>query len=330
MSVFQFEERSLSFNDIAIYQKKNKASSRLDVDTSSEIIRGVIRPTPLIAANMSTVVNAEFYKKIYELGGMAFLHRAQSIDQQIEQIKEVAKTCQWVGFSIGVGREYKDRVNEMITAGGNICLIDIAHGYSDAVIELGRWIKIIYPEVKVVVGNTNNVEMMREVRDFADAVKIGIANGAACKTKDTAGCVEGQWTVIQRFQSASKELNLPIISCGGIRQASDFTKAIIAGANACMIGSVFAATPESAAPIQYTLDGTFKVYSGMASATVQNDWKGGLKPGTCAEGTTILLPISESVEQVVEHYTGALRSGITYAGGLSIKEAQESVKWVKL
>ncbi len=330
MSVFQFEERSLSFNDVAIYQKKNKVASRLSVDTSSEIIRGVVRPTPLIAANMSTVVNAEFYKQIYALGGMAFLHRAQTIDEQITEIKDVAKVCEWVGFSIGVGQEYKDRVGDMIAAGGNICLIDIAHGYSDSVIDLGRWIKLMYPQVKIVVGNTNNVEMMNEVKDFADAIKIGIANGAACRTKDTAGCVEGQWTVINRFSNAARELNIPVISCGGIRQASDFTKAIAAGANSCMIGSVFASTPESAAPIKHTLDGKFKIYSGMASKAVQDKWKGGLKDGTCAEGTTLLLPISEPLEQVVQHYVGALRSGITYAGSTSVKEMQENVTWIKL
>lgn len=330
MAIFKFEEKSLAFNDVAIYQQKNKAVSRMDVDVSSEIIKGVVRPNPLIAANMSTVVNVEFYKQLYALGGMAFLHRAQSIEDQINQIKEVAKECEWVGFSIGVGKEYKDNVSKMIKAGGNICLIDIAHGYSDSVIELGRWIKNKHPKVKVVVGNTNNTDMMEEVKDFADAVKIGIGGGKACRTANTAGCTENQWSVIQRFNGVSKKLGIPVISCGAIRQGADFSKAIAAGANSCMIGSLFAATPESNAKLKHTLDGKFKVYSGMASSDVQNAWKGGLKEGTCAEGTTLLLPVSEPLEQVVQHYVGALRSAITYSGELNIKNMQRKVKWVKI
>lgn len=328
--MFKFEEKSLGFNDVAIYQQKNKAISRLDVDVSSEIIRGVVRPNPLIAANMSTVTNAEFYKKLYNLGGTAFLHRAQTIEQQIVEIKDVAKECEWVGFSIGVGQQYKDAVHSMIQAGGNICLIDIAHGYSDSVIELGRWIKNAYPNIKVVVGNTNNTDMMKEVEDFADGIKVGIGGGKACLTANTAGCTEGQWSVIQRFSGLSKTMGIPIISCGAIRQGADLSKAIGVGANACMVGSVFASTPESAAPIKNTLNGKFKEYSGMASSRVQQQWKNGLKEGTCAEGTTLLLPISEPLEQVVQHYIGALRSGITYSGELNIQDFQSNVRWVKI
>lgn len=329
-SVFQFEERSLSFNDVAIYQQKNKAKSRMDVDISSEIIRGVVRPNPLIAANMSTVVNAEFYKQLYSLGGMAFLHRAQSIEDQIAEIKEVAKHCEWVGFSIGVGQDYKKNVSRMIKAGGNICLIDIAHGYSDEVINLGRWIKNKHPKVKVVVGNTNNTDMMDEVKDFADAVKVGIGGGKNCITSLTAGCTENQFTVIQRFAPISKKLGIPIISCGATRVPADLSKAIAGGANAIMIGSVFAATPESAAIMEYTLDGKFKEHSGMASLKVQQQWKGGLKDGTCAEGITILLPLGRPLKDVVQEYEGSLRSAITYSGALSVKEMQRRVKFVKL
>ena len=322
--------QSLHFSDVAIVQEKNKALSRLDVNLSSEIIRGVVRPSPLIAANMSTVTNAFFYKELYKLGGMAFLHRAQSIQAQCEEIKEVAKDCEWVGFSIGVGADYKSSVNELFMAGGNVCLIDIAHGYSDTVIELGRWIKTMYPEIKVVVGNTNNVKMMEEIADFADGLKIGIGQGKACRTMNTAGCTEGQFTTVLKFKEISKKYGIPIISCGGIREAADVVKAVGAGANGVMIGSVFAACPESAAPIKNTLDGKFKVYAGMASSHVQKEWKGGLKDNTCAEGDVVLLPISQPVEQVVQHYTGALRSGITYSGSLSIPEFQKNVSWVRI
>lgn len=323
-------EESFGFNQVAIKQEKNKALSRLDVDISSEIVRGLVRPNPLIAANMSTVTNAAFYKQLYALGSFSFLHRAQTIDNLVTEIKDVAKECEWVGFSIGVGNEYKDAVHSLVHAGGNVLLIDIAHGYSDEVISLGRWCKQTFPHIKVVVGNTTNIEMMKEVSDFADGLKIGIGAGLACRTANTAGCTEKQFSVVLKFKELSKQYGIPTISCGGIREPADVVKAIAGGANGVMMGSIFAACPESAAKKVHVDFSIKKEYYGMASLAAQQQWKGGLKPGTCAEGDVVYLNIGEPVEKVVELYTGALRSGITYSGSLNVKEFQNNAKFIRL
>jgi IMP dehydrogenase len=323
-------EISLGFENVAIQQQKNLCKSRLDVDTSSEIIKGIIRPVPMIAANMSTVINADFYSKLYKLGAFAVLHRADTKPNILQSIRDVAKECEWVAASIGVGEDQYDFSKEMILAGCNVILIDIAHGYSDSIILLGRKIKQNFPNVKVVVGNTVNISMLEEIADFADALKVGIGQGFACETKNTAGCTEKQFSAVFKFKEASKKYGMPIISCGGIRSSADFVKAIGAGANSVMAGMTFAACPESAAELTTYNDQPKKIYAGMASEYVQTTWKGGVKSGTVAEGAVKYLDLEESAEKVIERFVGSLRSGITYAGAIDVKSFQEKVTFIRL
>lgn len=317
---------SLDFSQISFKQKKNKSLSRLDIDLSSEIIKGVRRPIPLIAANMSTVVNSSFYIQLYNSGAFAILHRALLEADYLQEVARVAAECEWVASSIGVGKDQYVLATKLIESGSNIIVIDIAHGYADSVIELGRALKQKFKHIKMVVGNTTNPDMLDEVSDFADAVKVGIAQGFACETKNTAGCTEKQFSAVLKFKERAKALGMPIISDGGIRESADFVKAIAAGANSVMAGSIFAACPESAGSV---VNGK-KLYAGMASEYVQSTWKGGLKAGTCAEGGVRMLEINNGFEALLNHYSGSLRSGITYAGELNIEDFQKNVEFIKL
>jgi IMP dehydrogenase/GMP reductase len=320
-------EQSIPFDKVSFKQKKNICKSRLDVDTSSEIFRGYKVQIPLIASNMSTVISPEFLKNILRLGAFGFLHRALNEDQYLFQVSELVKSgINDIPVSIGVGDSQYQLARRLVAHGANIILIDIAHGYSDPVIGLGRQLKKDFPHIKMIVGNTNNVDMMYEVDDFADAVKVGLANGLACETKNTAGCVEHQFSVCLKFKEVSKKLGLPIISDGGTREGSHFGKAILAGASSVMAGSIFAACPESAAEV---VNGK-KLYAGMASEHVQNEWKGGLKPGTCAEGGVRYLDVGMPLADLLEHYQGSLRTCITYTGAKDIKSAQDNVEWIYL
>lgn len=323
-------EHSYGFENIAIKQKKNICSSRLDVNIKSEIIKGVIVDIPLIASNMSTVIDADFYIKLANLGAFGILHRAMNNDLLIHEINKITKNCTWVAASVGIDNNTIDFAKEMIIAGCNIITIDIAHGYSDRILEMGRNIKKISKDIKIIIGNTTNVEILQECDDFADAVKVGIAQGLACETKNTAGCTEKQFSAVLKFKQLATKLGMPIISDGGIREPADFTKSIAAGANSVMAGSIFASCPESAAEIVIQNNKQYKLYAGMASRYVQDKWKGGLKAGTCPEGGIRYLDLGEPVDKLLERYAGALRSGITYAGAKDIKTFQRTAEFVIL
>jgi IMP dehydrogenase len=321
---------SLAFSDVAIVQKKNRCKSRLDTNIESEIIRGIYRPIPLIAANMESVCNADFCIKLYELGALGIMHRAGTDDYIISEVSKISQKCSLVAASIGVGKDQFELCKRLVDVGANIITIDIAHGYCDEVINLGKRIRQEFKDIHIIVGNTTNIDMLYEVADWADCLKIGLANGFGCKTKNTAGCNEKQFTSIYKFKYESKKLGLPIISDGSIKEPADFVKAIAAGANSSMAGSIFARCPESAGEV-IELNGEYKkIYSGMASRKVQEKWRGDLKSGTCPEGKTLYLDIGESVDKLLERYSGALRSGITYAGATNVKELQDSVEFVRV
>lgn len=323
--------KSLSFNDVAISQGRNKCTSRLDASIKSEIARGLILEVPLMAANMSSVTDVKFCAELERCGALGVLHRAwPHIDAYIGEVRKLSQLCSIPAVSVGAGLEQVHLANVLIKAGAKIIVIDIAQGYSPAVIETGRAIKRKHPNITLIVGNTINPEMMYEVDDFADAVKVGIAQGSACLTKNTAGCTEKQFTAIQAFKEVSQKLGLPIISDGSITEPGDFTKAVAAGANSVMAGSIFARCPESAADVVEDQGHLKKMYFGMASREAQRRWRGGVKPGTCPEGKTLLLPLGESVDLLLERYSGALRSGITYAGATNIKTLQDVVKFVRI
>lgn len=322
-------EKSYGFEKIAIKQKKNIVLSRLDVNIQSEIIRGVHVEIPMIASNMSTVINSDFYKKLIKLGAFGILHRAQDVEKTILEIKDISKECEWVAASIGVEKD-NTNIKKLINAGANILTIDIAHGYSDTVLEQAKALKKQFPHVKLIIGNTTNPEIMYECYDFVEAIKVGIAQGFACETKNTAGCTEKQFSAVLKFKTLSKKFGIPIISDGGIREPADFTKSIAAGANSIMAGKIFASCPESAAETIVLNNSVKKVYAGMASRYVQEKWRGGLKQGTCPEGGVRYLDLGENLEKLLERYSGALRSGITYAGGKDIESFQENVEFVIL
>ena len=319
--------RSYGFEDIAITQKKNIVQSRLDCNITSEVMRGLYLDVPMIASNMSSVTNWQFCAQLYKLGAMGVLHRAfPNIKEYLDETKELAKNSEHVAVSVGVPQ--LEIAQELVKAGANIIFVDIAHGYSDAVIDFCKVLRTEFPHIKIVVGNTVNTDMLFEVEKYVDALKVGLAQGFACETKNTAACTEKQFSAILKFKEVSKKVGLPIISDGGIREAGDFTKSIAAGANSIMAGMIFARCPESAAEIVNHNDKLQKMYYGMASRMAQDKWRGGVKKGTCPEGTIKYLDIGENVDKLLERYSGALRSGITYGGGKDIVTFQDNVEFV--
>lgn len=322
-------EVSYGFEDVAITQQKNICKSRLDADTSSEIVRGVKVNIPLIASNMSTVINSDFYIKLFKLGAFAFMHRAASDEILESEILKISKECSWVAASIGIDDSQFDLAKKLINSGANILVIDIAHGYTDSIFELAKKLKSYSKDLKVVIGNATNPEIMYECGDYVDAIKVGIAQGFACETKNTAGCTEKQFSAILKFKSLSRKLGIPVISDGGTREPADLVKSIAAGANSVIAGKIFAACPESAAETDLVNGVLKKVYAGMASRYVQDRWKGGLKPGTCPEGGVRYLDVGETAEKLLERYGGALKSGITYAGANDVISFQDKVKFVR-
>lgn len=323
--------KSYGFEQVSIYQNFNENTSRLDVNITSEFVRGLKLQVPVIASNMSSVVNADFCIKLRSLGALGIMHRAFSNEEDyLNEVRKIAKNSDLTAVSIGVDSNSFSLAEKLIKNGANIITIDIAHGFCSALIELSKKIKEHYPFIKLIVGNTINPNMIPQINDFADACKVGIGQGFACTTKNTAGATMKQFSAVRQFKSIAKKYGMPIISDGGVREYADVVKAIGAGANSVMIGSLFAACPESAAKTITLGNSQKKVYFGMASLEAQQEWKGGLKKGTVAEGKTVHLDIGQPIEELIAALDGSIRSGITYGGGRNISEFQNKVQFIQL
>ncbi len=321
--------KGLEFKDVGIEQNHNPVDSRLDTDVSSEVFRGLRLQYPILASNMMAVVSPDFCNKLSDLGALGIMHRGfPTIESYLDEVKKIKGPN--VAASVGSGDFHVELANRLVDCGANIIFIDVANGYSDLVLKTGKCIKENHPTIKLVVGNSINPDFLYAVNDFADAVKVNIGSGSACETRFTAGCYVPSFTALDRMKNISRHLGLPIIQDGGIKDPSDFVKAIAVGANSVMMGRNFAMCPESAGRIINTESGLKKEYFGMASRRAQNEWKQGLKPGTCAEGKTTLLDMGVPAEGVIERYGGALRSGMTYVGAKNIGEFQDKVRFIRL
>jgi IMP dehydrogenase/GMP reductase len=335
-------EQSLNFDNVAILQKECVVNSRSEVVIESEIIEGVVRPIPLIAANMSTVVNADFINKLWDLGAFGIMHRAGTKEEILGEVRKIKDHgCEWVGASVGVGSDQFHFAIDLVKNGANIINIDVAHGFSKRVIELAGLIKSWFQKsnIKVIVGNTINKDINRLIIEqearlchkVVDGLKIGIGGGLGCSTAITAGCTKNQWSAVYDFRSSANTLKCypSLISDGNTRKPSDFVKAIGAGASCVMAGSIFARCPESAAPTIEVNGIMKKVYQGMASTAVQEKWRGKVN-NNCAEGKTVLLDLGEPLEALLNRYAGALRSGISYAGFKHIDNFKQNCEFIRI
>lgn len=320
--------RSYSFKDVAIKQQQCIVNSRKDIKIESEIIRGVKIKIPLIASNMIDVVNSSFCNQLYKLGSLGFMHRGFSNNEKhIEEIQRISRECSVVVASIGIQTQDYFLVEQLIKAGTNVICIDVAHCFSNNTLQLCKHIKEHHPTVKIVVGNTVNPDAIEFFNDYVDAIKCGCASGGCCETRNTSGSYKPQWSTIYDMKERAQIYGMPLISDGGIREPADFSKSLGAGASSCMAGSIFARCPESSSKT-IEIDGVKKkLIRGMASRAIQEKWRGNVS-NDCPEGRSVFLDEGESVEKLLERYSGALRSGISYSGFDNVQDFQKGCEFI--
>lgn len=244
-----------------------------------------------------------------------------------------------VGAAVGIEKNTIERVEELIKANVDVVVIDTAHAHSEGVLQMIKKIKKKFPELELIAGNVGTAEATIDViKAGADCVKVGIGPGSICTTRVVAGVGVPQISAIMECSKAAKKYNIPIIADGGIKQTGDIAKAIAAGADSVMIGSLFAGTEESPGE-QVLYEGrSYKVYRGMGSIEamkkgskdryfqdVEEDIKK-LVPEGIEGRVPYKGPLSETVYQMI----GGLRAAMGYCGVKNIKELQTKTKFVKI
>ena len=238
--------------------------------------------------------------------------------------------------AVGVTPDICDRVDELVAAKVDAIVIDTAHGHSENVLKTCKMIKEKYPDLDVIAGNVATRSGTQAMIDMGvDAVKIGIGPGSICTTRIVAGIGVPQITAIMEAYEAARTAGIPVIADGGIKYSGDITKALAAGANVCMMGSLFAGTDESPGDFELYQGRKYKVYRGMGSIAAMECGSKDRYFQTNAkklvpEGVEGRVAYKGSVEDAVFQLIGGLRAGMGYCGARTIEELHEKAEFVKI
>ncbi len=263
-------------------------------------------------------------------------------------IKDIEKTIKYplaakddqgrllCGAGVGISANCLDRVAALVDAKVDVIVLDSAHGHSENVLKCLRMIKEKFPDLQVVAGNVATGAATRALIEAgADAVKVGIGPGSICTTRVVAGIGVPQVTAVMDCYAVAKEYGIPIIADGGIKYSGDITKAIAAGGNVVMMGSMFAGCDEAPGEFELYQGRKYKVYRGMGSISAMEN---GSKDRYFQEDAKKLVPegvegrvaYKGTVEDTVFQLMGGLRSGMGYCGCGSIEELKENGRFIKM
>ncbi len=265
--------------------------------------------------------------------------------KDIDKIRKYPQSCKdeygrlRVGAAVGVGPDREERVAALLQAGADVICIDTAHGHSRRVLAAVSATRRAFPEVNLIAGNVGTAEGVRDlVKAGVDGVKVGVGPGSICTTRVIAGVGVPQFSAILECAGACRESGTPLIADGGIKYSGDITKALAAGADVVMIGSLFAGTEESPGETVIFQGRSYKIYRGMGS---EEAMKAGSRDRYCQEdldlecklvpeGIVGRVPSRGRLADVVYQMVGGLRSGMGYVGSRNIAELQEKARFVRI
>ncbi len=271
-------------------------------------------------------------------GNLSGLITIKDIEKQIKY-PHSAKDSQGrllCGAGVGVTANILERVDALAKAKVDVIVIDTAHGHSANVLKAVKMVREAYPDLDIIAGNVATGEATKSLIEAGvNAVKVGIGPGSICTTRVVAGIGVPQVTAIMDCYEVAKEYGIPIIADGGIKYSGDMTKAIAAGANVCMMGSIFAGCDESPGTFELFQGRKYKVYRGMGSiAAMENGSKDRYfqqdAKKLVPEGVEGRVAYKGTVEDTVFQLIGGIRSGMGYCGAKDIESLKENGKFVKI
>lgn len=321
--------KAYTFDDVALVPQFNNVPSRTEPTLETWLTKTLKIQIPILCANMDTAIGEELADLLLKEGTLPIFHRFTPFESQETWVKKYREKT-----FISCGILKIDETRKLLDLGAAGVCIDVAHGHSDRMFQFIQELKKTHPEAQVIAGNVCTAMAYHDlVNAGADAVKVGVGPGAACSTRVVTGFGVPQLTAIYDCAKIAEKLRVPLIADGGIRNSRDVVLALAAGASTVMIGKLFAMTYESAAikrTSSTSATGMEAKFRGQASEDFQNDFYGGLKDKTVAEGVDFWGPVTGSAKQLLGTLLGGLRSGLTYGGAKSIKELQRKAEFVEV
>ena len=329
---------SFTFDDVTLVPKYSSILPS-EAITSTQISHNLNLQIPLISSAMDTITESKMAISLSKSGGIGIIHRNLSIQKQVQEVKKVKKNNFLVGAAIGVNQKDIERVYKLLEAKVNLIVIDTAHGHTQKVLSMIKKIKKKFKKSILCAGNIATGKAAKFLADAGvDIVKVGIGPGSICTTRLVTGIGVPQLSAILEVKKALKNYKTKIISDGGIKFSGDISKAIAAGADAVMIGSLFAGTTESPGKIFKYKGKLYKNFRGMGSA-------GAMSAGSAdryfqkknkniskyvAEGVEGIVQFKGPLNKIIYQLVGGLKSSMGYMGSKTIKDLQKKSEFVKI
>ena len=320
----------LTYNDVLLEPQYSDIKSRCEVSAVSTL-RGNGPTTklglPILASPMDTISEEEMGVAMWQEGGLAVVHRYNTITQQASILDGIiVKAGCNAAAAIGTSGDYLERASALYETGVRILCVDVAHGHhilmKTALTELRA---TFGDKVHIIAGNIATLEGYNDLVDWgADSVRCNIGGGSICSTRvQTGHGVPGLHTIIE---CARSDRDAAIIADGGIRNSGDIVKALAAGADFVMLGSLLSGTDETPGDVIHTHEGKVKSYRGMASKDAQVEWRGRT---ASLEGVATTVACKGPVADVLEDLARGIRSGLSYSGARTIRELQAKARFVR-
>ena len=329
---------SFTFDDVTLVPKYSSILPSEAV-TSTKISHNLNLQIPLMSSAMDTVTESKMAIALSKSGGIGVIHRNLSIQKQVREVKKVKKNNFLVGAAIGVNPKDIERVYKLLEAKVNLIVIDTAHGHTQKVLSMIKKIKKKFKKSTLCAGNIATGKAAKFLADAGvDIVKVGIGPGSICTTRLVTGIGVPQLSAILEVKKALKNYKTSIISDGGIKFSGDIAKAIAAGADAVMIGSLFSGTIESPGKTFKYKGKLYKNFRGMGSVGAmsvgsadryyQEKFKNTSK--YVPEGVEGIVKFKGSVNKIIYNLIGGLKSSMGYLGAKTIKDLQKKGEFIKI
>ncbi len=317
--------KCLSYDDVLLVPQYSDIRSRKEVSIGSGLQDGMFFELPVISSPMDTVTGATMSSAMSQAGGFGVIHRYNSIENQCSLVKELPRDC-FKAAAVGITGDFFERSQALVEAGVSLLCLDVAHGHHSMMKAAIHQIKKELP-VHVMAGNIATREGFDDLASWgADSVRCNIGGGSICSTRTQTGHgLPGLQTIFDCALSDYAQ-DVKIIADGGIKNSGDIVKALAAGADFAMVGSLLAGTIETPGEVHHRTDGTrYKTYRGMASKDAQQTWRN--RTGSI-EGVSTVVPFKGSVGDVLNELKVGIRSGLSYSGARSISELQAKAVFV--
>ena len=321
--------KTIAYDDVLLVPQYSDIESRSEIDIHADLGKQLVLNVPVISSPMDTISELDMSVAMAYAGGCSIIHRYNTIQEQmniVRQFKEKSAPGGVVGAAIGVSGDFMNRAAVLRAVGVDFLCVDVAHGHHALMEKALKALRDGFgEEFHLMAGNVATLKGIDDLADWgADSVRCNIGGGSICSPRvQTGHGLPGLQTIIE---CSKTDRDVAIIADGGIKNSGDIVKALAAGADAVMVGSLLAGTTETPGKVIEDKDGhRWKFYRGMASKEAQVGWRGKY---SSHEGISTTVPFRGPVLKVLEDVQRGIRSGLSYSGARSIKELQSKAEFV--